>query len=393
MENTNLPEILWGSDTPEIYNKPSILVIDDEIGPRESLRILLKDSYNVSLAKNGNEGIALLKSGDFDAVILDLRMPGKSGIETLEEIRKFNEDVPVIILTGFGTLESVQKAIHLNIFEFVSKPFDVNEMKEIVKKAVEKNKINRSTKAIMSQLKKLNTDLENKIHELEKFAVVGKLSAEMLHEINNPLTVILGYVQILLQEISGKKQAPSEEIQKYLSFVESEIKRCQTIAKSFMNLTKKSYKYIPVNINTILENMVLFFKDNPIAKNINFVCNLTKDISLILGSPEQLQQVFTNLFINAIEAMDSKGTITIETKNQPGKVIVKISDTGRGIPPHILDKIFEPFFTTKTEKSTGLGLTITEKIIEAHKGKIQVESKEGKGTTFTINFPVCSENV
>lgn len=392
MENTNLPEVFSGLDTLKTSNKPSVLVIDDEIGPRESLRILLKDSYNVYLAHNGDEGISMLKSDNFDAVILDLRMPGKSGIETLEEIRKFNDDVPVIVLTGFGTLESAQKAVHLNIFEFVSKPFDINEMKEIVKRAVEKSKILLSTKTIMSQLKKLNTDLEGRIHELEKFAVVGKLSAEMLHEINNPLTVILGYVQILLQEISGKKQAPSEEIQKYLSFVESEIKRCQTIAKSFLDLSKKSHKYTPVNINTILENMVLFFKDNPIAKSVNFVCNLSDDIPLILASAEQLQQVFTNLFINAIEAMDSKGTISIETKNQSERVIVKISDTGRGIPPHLLDKIFNPFFTTKTEKSTGIGLTITKKIVEAHKGEIQVESKEGNGTSFTISFPVYSEN-
>ncbi|MCM8764874.1 MAG: response regulator, partial [Candidatus Omnitrophica bacterium] len=155
MEYTDPREALLGADTPQISERPSILVIDDEIGPRESLRILLKDEYSLSLAQNGNEGISMLKSSRFDVVILDLRMPGKSGLETLEEIRKFDRDIPVIILTGFGTLESAQKAVHLNIFEFVSKPFDVNEIKDIVKRAVEKNRISRLTYDILRKLQKL----------------------------------------------------------------------------------------------------------------------------------------------------------------------------------------------------------------------------------------------
>ncbi len=138
--------------------------------------------------------------------------------------------------------------------------------------------------------------------------------------------------------------------------------------------------------------MVLFFKDNPIAKYVNFSCMFAPDISQVLGSPEQIQQVFINLFMNAIEAMDSKGTISIETQNQPGKVVVHISDTGRGMPPEILEKIFKPFFTTKSEKSTGIGLTISKKIIESHKGNISAESAQGKGTTFTISFPAYQTN-
>ncbi|MGC8804886.1 MAG: response regulator, partial [Candidatus Ratteibacteria bacterium] len=185
---------------PPVSEKNTVLIIDDELGPRESLRILLKDSYNVYLATNGDEGISMVKTHVVDAVVLDLRMPGRSGLETLEEIRKINPDVPVIVLTGFGTLEAAQKAVHLNIFEFISKPFDINEMKECIRRAVEKNKINLSARAIINQLNNLNTNLEQKIHELEKFAMLGELSAEILHEINNPLTIILGYVQILMQE-------------------------------------------------------------------------------------------------------------------------------------------------------------------------------------------------
>ncbi|MCM8764606.1 MAG: ATP-binding protein, partial [Candidatus Omnitrophica bacterium] len=189
-----------------------------------------------------------------------------------------------------------------------------------------------------------------------------------------------------------KNQIPTQEIEKYLKVVESEVKRCQTIAKSFLDVSKKDYKHTPVNINTILETMVCFFKDNPIAKNITFECKFDSKVPVILASAQHLQQVFINLFMNAIEAMDKKGTITITTRNQSDKLIIKISDTGSGMPPEVLEKIFNPFFTTKTEKSTGIGLTISKKIIEAHKGEIYAESQQGKGSTFTISLPVKSKN-
>ena len=152
-------------------------------------------------------------------------MPGKSGIETLEEIRKINIDVPVVVLTGFGTLEAAQKAVHLDIFEFVNKPFDITEMKDIVKRSIEKYRIKTSTKNIINQLQDLNLTLEERIHQLEKFAMVGELSTELLHEINNPLTIILGYIQIIIAEINEKNQSPSLETQRYLQVVENEVKR------------------------------------------------------------------------------------------------------------------------------------------------------------------------
>ena len=388
-----ISEALSAANMPQVSEKNSVLIIDDELGPRESLRILLKDSYNVFLATNGDQGILMLKTRAIDTIILDLRMPGKSGLETLEEIRKINPDVPVIVLTGFGTLEAAQKAVHLNIFEFISKPFDINEMKECIRRAVEKNKINLSTRLIINQLNGLNTNLEQKIHELEKFALLGELSAEVLHEINNPLTIILGYVQILMQEMAARNNATTEETWQYLKVVEDEVKKCQTIAKSFLNASKHSFKRMPVNVNAVIENMICFFKDNPLTKNVNFLCDFEPDISFILASPEQMQQVFTNLFINAIEAMDGKGTIRVKTKNQSGNVVVKISDSGKGMPQELLEKIFQPFFTTKSSKGTGIGLTISKKIIEAHGGQIYAESQPEKGTTFTLCFPAYAENV
>jgi signal transduction histidine kinase len=393
MEYTNLPEVSSAADTQQASKKPVILVIDDELGPRESLKILLSDIYSVLIATNGDEGINMLTKYPVETIILDLKMPGKSGIETLEEIRKINIDVPVVVLTGFGTLEAAQKAVHLDIFEFVNKPFDITEMKDIVKRSIEKYRIKTSTKNIINQLQDLNLTLEGRIHQLEKFAMVGELSTELLHEINNPLTIILGYIQIIIAEINEKNQSPSLETQRYLQVVENEVKRCQSIAKSFLDISKKTFKYIKVDINLLIKNMIYFLKDNPIAMGIKFFCECDPELPLIMGSQEQLQQVFTNLFINAIEATKPGGSITVLTKKDKDRAIIKVIDTGSGMSPDVVSKIFKPFFTTKQDRSTGIGLIISKKIIEAHKGTISVESEEGKGTTFTISFPAYLSSV
>ncbi|MCM8760462.1 MAG: response regulator, partial [Candidatus Omnitrophica bacterium] len=127
-----------------------ILVIDDELGPRESLRILFKDDYNVITAESGDKGIAELKKHNPDLIILDLKMPDKGGIETLEEIRDIDEKVPVIILTGYGDMESAKKAIHLGTVEFISKPFDVKEMRNIVKDVCEKRFIEKRSERLIA---------------------------------------------------------------------------------------------------------------------------------------------------------------------------------------------------------------------------------------------------
>ena len=120
--------------------RPTILVIDDELGPRESLRILFKNKYNVITAESGPKGIEIIKSEKIDLVILDLKMPKKNGIETLIEIRNYNKDVPVIILTGYGDMATAKKAMEYGVREFITKPFEISEIESIVAKEIERSK-------------------------------------------------------------------------------------------------------------------------------------------------------------------------------------------------------------------------------------------------------------
>jgi len=164
----------------------TVLVIDDELGPRESLRLILKDSYTVFTASGGDEGLSVLRKNQIDIVILDLRMPGKTGLETLEEIRSIDTEIPVIILTGYGTIEDARQATHHRVFEFLAKPFDIPVMKDIINRAVENRRMQELTRLelrkgqLLEEIKNISAtspDMETSLNSVLQTAVIG-LKAE-----------------------------------------------------------------------------------------------------------------------------------------------------------------------------------------------------------------------
>ncbi|MCM8767397.1 MAG: response regulator [Candidatus Omnitrophica bacterium] len=366
-------------------NKDTILVIDDEIGPRESLRILFKYKYNVITAENGEKGIEILKNRKVDLVILDLRMPGKSGIETLAEIRKFNQNVPVIILTGYGDMETARKAMHYEVLEFISKPFSITEMEEIVEKGIEKGKIKIETEKLKGELTFLKDTLIKRINELENLAIIGQTSLEILHEVNNLLAVIQGYTQLLAEEVNSKNISL-----KYLTTIEKEIKRCKNIAKSILELSKKEKTSIEqVNLNELVENIVNFLKGSQLCRNINFSVKIPEYSIIVKSNYNHLHQAFLNIFLNCIQELEKEkqGNINVEIDTTVDKVIVKIKDNGKGIPDDLIQKIKQPFYTTKQE-GTGLGLYLVAKIVSKYGGEFEINSKINEGTEFKIIFPL-----
>ena len=173
-------------------NPQTVLVIDDERGPRESLRILLKNDFNVVCADSVDWGLQLLKESQPDAIVMDIRMPDKTGIEGLREIRAIDPSVAVIMLTGFGTLETAQEAIRLGADDYLKKPFDAREMQEIITRNVHKTQIERRRWRAEKELLTLNQQLQEELGEKERLAALGQKSAELVHDLRNPLTSVLG---------------------------------------------------------------------------------------------------------------------------------------------------------------------------------------------------------
>jgi signal transduction histidine kinase len=381
---------------PPDFRKPRILVVDDETGPRESLRMILKDQYDLILADCGEEGVERMKEGSIDLVLLDLKMKKMSGIEALERMKAIDPSVCVVILTGYGTLETAQKAIRLGASDYVSKPFDVAEITKTIRDILEKRSAGVEKEQMLERLKALNRDLEGQINSFKKLISSQKLYSSFFHEICNPLTSILGYVQILLMEIGKKKGFADEDrerTQKYLHIIENELDRCRLLFRSFTNLAKSGRQDSKTSsLKMVIEETLALLKPQMDLKGIRIDEKLESPAAELLLNDAQLKQVLLNLCINAMHAMGKGGTLTVGVrKDAEGMVAIEVKDTGCGMDEETLQKAWQPFYTTKDPVTgSGLGLSISKGMIEKMGGKIGIESKQDAGTLVTITIPAVT---
>lgn len=227
--------------------------------------------------------------------------------------------------------------------------------------------------------------LQRRLVEQQKLASVGQLAAGVAHEINNPLTTILT-TALLIQE----ETAPDDPNYHELETIANETLRCRKIVTSLLDFARQSKpSKSPHDINQVVRASMALTRKQAAFKDVAFEAVLSEPLPLVNIDKDQIQQCLINLAINGIDATDPGGKIRFASRLVPEKEVVEItvSDTGGGIPENDLDRIFEPFFTSK-ESGTGLGLAITHGIIEQHDGSIEVESKEGEGTTFRIHLPI-----
>ena len=233
--------------------------------------------------------------------------------------------------------------------------------------------------------------LEETVQQSEKLSSIGLLAAGVAHEVNTPLTGVSSYTQMLLGMIpeTDPKHALLQKMQRQTD-------RASNIVGNLLNFSRtgNAEEFIEVDINKLLNDTLQLLEPQLRQSNIEIVKNYAEKAPQIMGSSGKLQQVFTNLILNARDAMLAGGTITLTTKLDPATgAIIEVADTGEGIPPENLSKVFDPFFTTKEVGSgTGLGLAVSYGIIQEHTGTIAVRSPEGEGTTFTLVFPVTKKN-
>src|ERR1700710_2135717 len=239
---------------------PKVLVIDDEIGPRESLRMLLKPNYQVHTADSVEAGIRLLREKHPDAVITDIRMPGASGIDGLRRIREIDPHVAVIMLTGFGALETAQEALRLGANDYINKPFDAREMREVIGRNVERTRLHRTGMNAAEEIKELNNRLLKELAQKERLASLGQASAEFVHDLGNPLTIVWGYVQLLAKKLEqSEKGQPSENATsaKELNIIEQNVRLCRellTMWQSYGSVEAAPHK--PISVSAIVREVV-----------------------------------------------------------------------------------------------------------------------------------------
>jgi signal transduction histidine kinase len=375
---------------------PQVLVIDDEMGPRESLRMLLKPSYQVHTADSVEIGLKLLNEKKPDAIVMDIRMPGMTGIEGLRRIRQIDPHLSVIMLTGFGALETAKEALRLGANDYISKPFDAREMREVISRNVERTRLHRTSETAAGEIKELNNRLLQELAQKERLASLGQASAEFVHDIGNPLTIVWGYVQLLAKKLEESERTDDPNAvssTKELEIIEQNVRLCRdllTMWQSYGSVEATPHKLI--SISDIVREVVAGVGAMAKETQVELKCDVTEEPCSLMGDAVQITRAIQNVIINAIQASgDCKGTVEVSCIRKDFYVDVRIADTGQGISPEQIARIFDPYFTTKQGKSgTGLGLFITRKVVDDHNGSIKVDSTPGIGTTITIRLPLIS---
>ncbi|MBI4866711.1 MAG: response regulator [Candidatus Wallbacteria bacterium] len=223
---------------------------------------------------------------------------------------------------------------------------------------------------------------QKQLLQVEKLSSLGQLSAGIAHEINNPLFVIMGNLELAIERVEGR-------LRDYLKKALSNAERIKKIVFDLREFYAPSRNlFVELDLNRILENAIPIVSLQSQSGRVNFKLELGEGLPSVRGDDNQLLQVFTNLLLNAIQAMPEGGDVIVGSRYAAGQVLVEVSDTGVGIPPEHLSRVFDPFFTTKRDwTGTGLGLSVTHTIVENHHGSIEVESTVGTGTTFRVRLP------
>jgi len=354
--------------------KMRIMIVDDELIIRESLLSWFrKGGHEVETASSGFEALEKLKKNSFHLLFADIKMPGMDGLELLEKVKGKYPDIMVVIITAYGSIESAVKAMKIGANDYLLKPFKPDQLSLVMERISHQKRL----------ISKHN--IEKVMMQQEKLASIGRLSAGVAHEINNPLTTILTSAMLIQEDL-----CPDQSVCAELQIVISEALRCRKIVSSLLDFarrttpTKKS-----CNINNIVNECITLTQKQAAFNDVKLEAELSERLPPIHVDKDQIQQALINLALNAIDVTDAGGVVTFTTVYIPEEhmIAITVSDTGEGISDENLNRVFDPFFTTK-ENGTGLGLAVTHGIIEQHNGTIEVNSISGQGTYFSIRLPI-----
>jgi len=360
------------------------------MSPRDRIigQLRALDSDINALRKNGEEIIAVSKEIDRIA---------RESAEGVTRISKVAILIffPLFLITGIGMLFFISRSVANRLNQLISLvektgrgqfstmpvPLQKDEVGHLIRKFNE----------MEEQLAQREAELEKKNKELlqsKKLAAIGTLASGVAHELNNPLNNIYLSSQMLEKEMGD---CTSPTIREIVGDIAGQTKRMKQITGDLLEFARGREPHLrKVELGELIMGAYKLVSVAMDTRKVHFDTDIGPDRILIDADPEQMERVFINLFTNAIDAMSGEGTIQVQALEAQREARITVSDSGKGMPPEIVEKIFEPFYTTR-DKGTGLGLAIIFSIISKHHGEISVESKPGKGTTFTITVPVRTD--
>ena len=399
-------------------SRRTLLIVDDEEGPRQSLRVVFKDDYSLLLASNGLDALELARKHKINAAVLDIRMTGMSGTEVLEKIKTIQPCVEVIMLTAYETVDTIRQALRLGACDYLNKPFDVATIRKAVATAMERHSFADEIRANNERLADLQIELHDQKLQEEITRTRGEIYASIIHDINGPLTIISGFIQIINQRMGESKRLEGEDMEMVkdrLRRITRQVSNCIEISHRYLSFMRQQPAApIRTNVNLILDDLRELLNVHPSkSQNKLSIYPLVHDIELQINGTD-LIQILLNLAINALQCSPEPHQVAISGQvletgvnltnlrdgpsdrilfgqgfsNTPPLLQLSVRDDGPGIPADALPKIFQPYFTTKPPgKGTGLGLAIVHRLLKEARGCLHVHSNPGQGTAFNIYLP------
>lgn len=352
----------------------NVLIVEDEPGPALALKMILKPYYQVYTAERGEAAIEILKTTPIDVVTLDLRMPGLAGMPLLAKIKEIDEAVEVIIITGYGSLETAVESINLKVFAYVAKPFDVLEVLETTKRALHKRR-----------------NMQRLLNIKEEFF------ANLTHEFRTPLSAIMGYSSILLEAHGASL---SEEQRHALDRIQANSHDLLSCVEGIFFLAALEAGEVPVTAWTFDAKPLLLalakrhaaaFAAKGLALEIVDLCSLP-----IRTDEEKLLKIVETLVLNGLKFTE-KGAVRVEAHvARDGTLEITVRDTGIGMRPDEVSAVLEGFrqadpTARKRFRGIGLGLRLVTRLLDAIGGRLSVTSTLGTGTAFTLHIPPLDE--
>ncbi len=368
-----------------------LLIVDDEPGIRSGAERVLRNfsvgypfmeedfTFEIHTAESGEKAIELIESNSIDIILLDNKLPGMDGIEVLEYIQNKEYDIGVMMITAYASLDLAIKATNYGVYNFVAKPFKPEELKTSVENITKNLYLKRMTRS-MSE-----SGEENRLQFLSVLS----------HELKSPINAIEGYLRMM------KDKQVGDTIDDYMEMIGrsmERIKGMRSLISDLLDLNRietgnKNRNIQKLDITEIVKTVIDSFE--PMALQRNIQVNINSDDNIYLNADKnEIEIILNNLLSNAIKYNKENGKVIISLKKKENNIYITVEDTGIGMSKEDTELLFQDFvriknIQTQSVPGSGLGLSITKKMVDLYKGKIDVESTPGTGSKFTVTLPVA----
>jgi signal transduction histidine kinase len=391
----------------------TILIVDDERSIRVTMSAFLKAAgHDTECADDADAAMAIVRQQPVDIVLSDIVLPRSTGITLLRQIHEVAPQIQVIMMTGDPAVETAAEAVRLGAFDYLCKPVNRDAIVRVVESATRLKRANDRAEQLAESNRQYRENLERLVEERtrelreaqqavvqqERLHALGQMASGIAHDFNNALTIIMGFTEVLMSTDSiAKDPAARQERLEMIQSAAADASVVVTRLREFYRQRSDEDSFAAIDLAALAAESVELSKPRwqeqarAGGATIDVVLDLSP-VPPVAGVVGEIRQALINLIINATDAIEGDGTITVTTREDNGEVILEVTDTGHGMDDAHCQRCLEPFFTTKGEDGTGMGLAMVHGMAQRHQATLSVTSQVGRGTNFRVRWPAAGAN-